>query len=401
MAKPLVLVLTPKQLEELEWARDKHPRPYVRERAAALLKIADGRSGRDVAQHGLLKAHSPNTIYRWVQRFKAAGLQGLLVSPGRGRKPAYFPRYPDKDSAREALLHVVRRDPRQFGQECNRWTLDRIRQVCDWLTLRTASGLSRLLKRLKIHLKRARLHVHSPDNDYLAKLHDIHIHVKRSMADLELVVVLFQDEFTYQRCPTLALAYELSGRSQPLAERGYDPNAEWRVVATLDVWTGRVIYEQHRHIGVKQLIGFYQKVCAAYSYAQHIYMVQDNWPIHHHPDVLAALKPQKLKWPTHVPKTWPTEPTSQAQGLNLPIELLMLPTYASWTNPIEKLWRKLKQEELHLHRFQDDWSGLRQHVAACLDRFAEGSRELLRYVGLSEPEKLYRTALTTFALSPP
>lgn len=68
---------------------------------------------------------------------------------------------------------------------------------------------------------------------------------------------------------------------------------------------------------------------------------------------------QKLKWPAHRPKTWPTEPTSQAQWLDLLIELLMLPTYASWTNPIEKLWRKLKQEELHLHRFQDEWSGLR------------------------------------------
>jgi len=28
----------------------------------------------------------------------------------------------------------------------------------------------------------------------------------------------------------------------------------------------------------------------------------------------------------------------------LPIQIVQLPTYASWTNPIEKLWRKLKAE---------------------------------------------------------
>ena len=111
MAKPLVLVLTPTQRTDLEWARDKHPYPYVRERAAALLKVADGQSGRQVAQHGLLKPRWPDTLYAWVARFKAEGLKGLLVRAGRGRKPAWSPRYPDALSAREGLLHVVRRAP--------------------------------------------------------------------------------------------------------------------------------------------------------------------------------------------------------------------------------------------------------------------------------------------------
>ena len=40
-------------------------------------------------------------------------------------------------------------------------------------------------------------------------------------------------------------------------------------------------------------------------------------------------------------------------GWQLPIQLVPLPTYASWCNPIEKLWRQLRQELLHLHRFAD------------------------------------------------
>jgi hypothetical protein len=124
---------------------------------------------------------------------------------------------------------------------------------------------------------------------------------------------------------------------------------------------------------------FYQKVCAAYPKAQ-IGLVQDNWPIHCHPDVLAALQPQSIQWPLHTPANWPKEPSLQAPRLNLPIQLILLPTYASWTNPAEKVWRKLKQEELHLHCLADVWEALKQRVAAFLDRFAQGSRELLRYV---------------------
>jgi hypothetical protein len=67
---------------------------------------------------------------------------------------------------------------------------------------------------------------------------------------------------------------------------------------------------------------------------------------------------------------------------NLPIQLLFLPTYASWLNPIEKLWRWLRQQVIHLHGFSDDWPALKARVADFLNQFRNGSTELLRYVGL-------------------
>lgn len=91
MPNSLCLILSAQQILELEQARDKHPLPYVRERAAALLKVAGGRSGRDVALHGLLKPRWPDTVYEWVKRYRDEGFQGLLVKPGRGRKPAFSP----------------------------------------------------------------------------------------------------------------------------------------------------------------------------------------------------------------------------------------------------------------------------------------------------------------------
>ena len=46
------LTLTEEQRQELLRLRDHDPRPYVRERGAAILKIADGQSPHHVASPG-------------------------------------------------------------------------------------------------------------------------------------------------------------------------------------------------------------------------------------------------------------------------------------------------------------------------------------------------------------
>ena len=94
--------------------------------------------------------------------------------------------------------------------------------------------------------------------------------------------------------------------------------------------------------------------------------MQDNWSIHRHPDVVAALA------------TLPR------------LDVVWLTTYAPWLNPIEKLWRWLRQDQLYLHRHANDWAALRQRINAFLDQFATGSHALLRYVGLLGDGKLAR-----------
>jgi hypothetical protein len=49
----------------------------VRERCAAVLKIADGSTAHAVARAGLLKARDPDTLYAWLDRYATEGLVGL------------------------------------------------------------------------------------------------------------------------------------------------------------------------------------------------------------------------------------------------------------------------------------------------------------------------------------
>lgn len=63
MPAALRLALTDTQRQELETLRDEQPLAYLRERAAALLKLSEGQSGLRIAQHGLLKRRLHGTMY--------------------------------------------------------------------------------------------------------------------------------------------------------------------------------------------------------------------------------------------------------------------------------------------------------------------------------------------------
>ena len=77
-------------------------------------------------------------------------------------------------------------------------------------------------------------------------------------------------------------------------------------------------------------------------------MIVGNRVVHSHDDVLAAAEQARM-------------------------EAVALPTYWPWLNPIEKLWRKLRQEVLQMQRMSSQWEELEKRVAAFVDSFSKGS----------------------------
>jgi hypothetical protein len=80
------LTLTEEQRQQLLQLRDHDARPYVRERGAALLKIAEGATPHRVARHGLLKPRDPDTVYSWLDLYQASGAPGLIAHPQGGSR---------------------------------------------------------------------------------------------------------------------------------------------------------------------------------------------------------------------------------------------------------------------------------------------------------------------------
>jgi hypothetical protein len=79
------LELSDSQRRDLLQYRDHDPRPYVRERCAALLKIADGQSPHAVARLGLLKPRDPVTVYEWLNWYECLGIRSVWMFQHGGK----------------------------------------------------------------------------------------------------------------------------------------------------------------------------------------------------------------------------------------------------------------------------------------------------------------------------
>jgi len=90
------VVLDEAQRVQFEGVRDHATRPYLRERAAGILKVAAGQSAAAVARSGLLRAHNPDTVRDWLNRYRDGAIAGLRIRGGRGRRPAFSPPVPQR-----------------------------------------------------------------------------------------------------------------------------------------------------------------------------------------------------------------------------------------------------------------------------------------------------------------
>lgn len=131
-----------------------------------------------------------------------------------------------------------------------------------------------------------------------------------------------------------------------------------RVVGFLNAVTGQVQAWEYSNVTAPRLRQCWLRAAHDYPNAKKLYLVIDNWPVHFHPTVTEALAEDPR------------------------LELIALPTYAPWLNPIEKLWRLVKQRVVHAHPWCNDFLLFRQQVMAQLLHFSGASPGLLRYVGL-------------------
>ena len=84
------LALSDDERAELLYHRDHAPKPFVRERCAALLKIADGHAPYAVANDGLLRHRDPDTVYAWLDYYQGEGLPGLLAHQHGGNRRGHL-----------------------------------------------------------------------------------------------------------------------------------------------------------------------------------------------------------------------------------------------------------------------------------------------------------------------
>lgn len=259
-------------------------------------------------------------------------------------------------AAKQQIEQVLYDSPRNYGIQRSRWRLKDLRQAIPWLKSCSLAGVHQILKRLRVGLKQAIRFGKSPDPDFGIKRQRMAQVFIATLCHPKKYVILFQDELTYYLQPGNTPKYGSVGQKSPRVYRTSNENVFTRIGAVMNGLTGSVSYLQQDKFGKLAMEVLYRQVREQYP-RRKLFVIQDNCNFHSSDNVLQA-----------------------AQQLD--IHPVFLPTYASWLNPIEKLWRWLKADVLHGHQFAHDLNLLRLTVANFLDQFSDPSPALLRYVGL-------------------
>jgi transposase len=255
--------------------------------------------------------------------------------------------------------------PDETHPPASRWNLACIRATFQELQGYSLPGVSLALSHWGIQLRHGRPQDYSPDQHYREKEASLLSTLQQVGAHPGQAVALFLDEVTFTQWPGVSSNWcEQAPTPRPLADRKQSKYRRSRVVGALDASSGRVCFLQDNHIGGQVFARFLRQLDAAYPQAQRISLIWDNWPVHSSEIVEQTL--------AQLPR----------------MQVVSLPTYAPWLNPIEKLWRKFRQEVDYLHDLADDWDALRARVRQYFTQFAAGSPALLRYVGLTGSGKL-------------
>ena len=341
-----MLEIDEQDMKELRTLMRRAERPYLRIKAAALWNLGRGRTAREVAD---FLGVSTTSISNWTRRFRSEGISGLAVRPGRGRK------------ARADVSEVeryVRQSPQSFGLVQTRWTLHALAQVVPSLEGFTEMGVWKVLKRAGFRYKRGQPYLHSPDPQYEEKKGALDQALREAAENPGEVIALFTDEVSFYRQPSQARLWASMGRRQPRLRYSDRGNTLMRVVGLLEAAKAGVHVWEFPKVTAGRLAGCFRQIGSLYPEARRIYLIMDNWQVHFHPKVQAALA---------------SEPR---------IQVVPLPTYAPWLNNIEKLWRWTKQRITHAHPWSDDFLLFRRQVLDEFHRLDKGSPELKRYCGL-------------------
>jgi hypothetical protein len=182
--------------------------------------------------------------------------------------------------------------------------------------------------------------------------------LKEARANPDRVVLLYEDEASLYRQPSQASLFCLRGKLQPKMPCSCSANTVMRVAGFLNACSGAVHFWDGSKITAGKIAKCLKEISITYAHSEKIYIVMDNWPVHFHPKVMKVI------------------------AENPKLQILRLPTYAPWLNPIEKLWRLTKQSVVHAHGMSNDFNKFKQVVRSFLTKPTTHPEALLRYVGL-------------------
>lgn len=322
----------------------------------AILAVIDGQPMAQVAL--VLRVHE-KTIMTWLREFCCYGLQGAPRHKPTGRPPTLTP------TQKATLATWIEEGPVKAGFSGACWRSPMVQQMIfeRFGVYYNVFYIAQLLKNLGFSYQKA------------AFVSD-HLHEKKRQewrtttwpqilrrAKERKALLLFGEEASFPQWGTLTYTWARRGQQPQVKTSG--KRKGYKVFGLIESFTGRLFYQgQEGRLNSATYIAFLKGVLEQTT--RPILLIQDGARYHTSAETTAFFAQQAAR-----------------------LQVFQLPTYSPDYNPIEKLWKKIKQQDTHLHYFPT-FEALTEKVEQALLKFTHTPEEILALCSL--PTELAQAA---------
>jgi transposase len=321
----------------------------------AILAVMDGQSVAQVAV--VLRVHE-KTVATWVGMFCCYGLQGAPRLKPTGRPPKLTP------TQQAELALVIDDGPVKAGFSGACWRSPLIQPLIydRFGVFYNVFYIAQLLKNLGFSFQKAAFVSDHLDEDKRQAWRTTTWPQILRLAKERKALLLFGDEASFPQWGTRT--YTWARRQQPTVKTS-GKRKGYKVFGLIDYFTGHFFSQgQAGRLNSAASIAFLRRVLEHTT--QPIILIQDGAKYQTSAETTAFFAQQTAR-----------------------LHVVQLPTYSPDYNPIEKLWKKIKQQETHLHDFPT-FEALTEKVEQALLRFANIPEEILTLCSL--PTELAQAA---------
>jgi transposase len=308
---------------------------------------------QETEQAALVLQLSVAQVEAYVHQFLCYGVRGVAFTKPSGRRPKLT-----KEQQRE-LSRLIEAGPQECGFSGACWRSPMIQQLIKerFGVQYSVFYIAELLKNLGFSYQKAAFV--SDHLDEVARQRwrtRVWPEILRT-ARANKALLLFGDEASFPQWGTLTYTWARRG-TQPVVKTS-GKRRGWKVFGLIDYFTGRFFHQGHEgRFNSASYTTFLTRVLAETT--QPIILIQDGARYHTSAET----------------KRFFAQHTARLQVFDLP-------SYSPDYNPIEKLWKKIKQQETHLHYFAS-FTALTEKVEQALIKFEQAPQEILALCSLPE-----------------
>jgi transposase len=278
----------------------------VSQRAQLILLSAQRRTVPEVA---VLFDMSRATVRFWIRRFNAHGPAGLYDEPRGGRPRKLGPQ------ELETTLSMLQDDPRHAGYLATFWTIAMLAQA-----LFHKLGVHLSVSTLRVRLRELGLRWGRPRLAMPLKVDPAKARTQWQIAKAVLeagpeAVILYADESRLQFLPLVRAMWHWVGQQVRIPTPG--TNVTRALFGALNIRTGQWVYVVRERMRTNDFLAFLDHLLRAYPQGP-ILLIVDNFSSH----------------TAHAVDRW--------LSTHSRLHLYYLPKYCSHLNPVERIWRQLK-----------------------------------------------------------